>query len=202
MDHTVKDMFDRPVVTDEGRARIRELFYEPETWRLRYAIVDMGGMFSTDEVLVSTDRFDVLTDEGWPLGMTREELDAAPRLEHEPEATTWLPSLVVGPFGYTFSPLMMVTAMAGEGRPAAPRTADDDTPDDLMRDGSGRVFHLEKVSDLLGRAAFDPSGDLGEIVDLTVEDDMILTEAVCEGGARVALERLRRRAEQGHLLFN
>lgn len=197
MTRTARDFLTGKAVTDDGRFPIREVYYDPTSWALRHAVVDVGGWFSTDEILVSVERFALPQDDGWPVSITRSELDAAPQLSDPKVNTIDLPALLVGPFGNTISPLM-IAAMHQRKAEDIP----DTPPDNLMRDGAGRVFHLEKISDWFGLSAFDSDGALGQVEDFVLSDTFVLTHAILDDGSKLALSRFRRFADQGHALFN
>ncbi|WOI56012.1 hypothetical protein [Palleronia sp. LCG004] len=184
--------------TEEAAFPVRQLYFMPETWKLRYAILDLGGWFHADEVLVSVDRFGLPTEDGWPLAMAREELDSAPKVEDTGSDTTSLPPLIVGPFGNTFSPLMFAAVQADMTIP------DETAADDQAHspDGSGRVLYMEKVTEWLGIDAFGDAGSLGRIEDLELDDTLTFTHALLDDGSRIDLSRYRRTADQGHALFD
>lgn len=180
-----------------------ELFYEPETRRLRYAAVDAGGWFERSEVLVSIENFGALDADGhWPLGLTREEVEAAPHW-HDQSAelrAADLPPLVVGPFGSTFSPMLMRAQMRDIADEAV-GPADDPT-EALMTDGSGRVFAMERAGEWLGREAYGAGGFLGTVSDLTLDDDLRVHACQLDRGGAVPFDRLKHMAEQGHAVFD
>ncbi len=196
----LKRLLDLQAASGEDRFPIRTLFHRTETLRLSYAAVDIGGWLERREVLVSLDRFGAPEDGIWPVSLGREELEAAPAIEAGDGG--WgdaLPPLVVGPFGYTFSPLLMAAGMeAGAARQMPDRA---EPPADLLSRSQGRLHDMERSTDWLGREAFGPDGAMGPIADMVVTD-MVLTAAVLEDGTELPLARLRHLAEQGHAVFD
>ena len=111
MSHSLKSLLHRDARADGASFPITELFYEPESRRLRYAALDVGGWFERREVLVALDRFGMPAEDGWPVAMDRGEIEQAPDWTDAPSAPSSLPPLVVGPFGSTFSPLLFAAQL-------------------------------------------------------------------------------------------
>lgn len=193
MSYSAATLLNGKALTDDGAYRVREIYFDQGTWALRHVVIDTGRWFGTDEVLLRIDRFDVPTDAGWPLAMSQQEIEDAPRIEEAGGGTLGeLPPLVVGPFGNTFSPLLFA---ATQSVPAPPEERDGTGPEARMR-------HAERLSDWLGRPAFTDGGSRGEIVDMRVDDRLRLTHAEFSEGDTLSLARFRRIAEQGHALFD
>ncbi len=199
----LKRLLELQAASGEDRFPIRTLFHRTETLRLSYAAVDIGGWLDRREVLVSLDRFGTPEDGIWPVSLGREELEAAPAIEAGDGG--WgeaLPPLVVGPFGYTFSPLMIAAGMeVGAERTTPDRPEREEPPADVLGSSQGRLHDMERSTDWLGREAFGPGGAMGPIADMVVTD-MVLTAAVLEDGTEMPLDRLRHLAEQGHAVFD
>lgn len=195
---TARTLMAAKAKTEDGDFPVRELFFSSRDWTLRHVLVDLGGWLSREEVLVTIRRFERPDDAGWPLAMSRAELDDAPMLDPASEPAPDLPPVVIGPFGNTFSPLLAATVGMEESMPEA---SGDESPSDVMRDGSGRVFRLERMSEWIGREAFGPEGPLGEITDFRLTDDFRMTDALLKGDGIVSLSRFRRLADQGHAVF-
>ncbi|MBJ3761624.1 hypothetical protein ILP92_02520 [Maribius pontilimi] len=198
MSLTARDLLDSRAITDDGAFPVRDLFYVPADWRLRYALLDVGGWLEKHEVLVSTDRLAPPTAKGWPLNMTGDELKSAPVIDTVDATSSVLPPLVVGPFGTTVSPLG-IAAHLGLVSDATP---DNDPQGKGAGDGNGRIFQMDRVSDLLGLEVFTDQGPKGVIEDLRLRDDMTLSHAIVSDGEALALNRLRRVADQGHAIFS
>lgn len=187
-------------LSGDDRFPIRTLFHRKESRELRYAAVDIGGWFDRREVLVELDRFGPPDEDAWPVSLGREELEEAPALGAD--SAGWgeaLPPLVVGPFGYTFSPLMMAAGMEASAERQV-GTAGEMPGDALDRSG-GHLHDMERSTNWIGRDAFGPEGYLGRVADMVVTD-RALTAAVLEDGTELPLARLRHMAEQGHAVFD
>ncbi|PZX18897.1 hypothetical protein LX81_00590 [Palleronia aestuarii] len=195
MSNSLKALLGATAHTEEGDFPIIELFYRPEDRRLRYAAIDIGGWLDHREVLVSLDRFGALDGESWPVHLDREGLEAAPRWLDAPSEPSILPPIVVGPFGSTFSPLLMEAQLL--------ESAEESQPQETSAlDGRSRILDMDRASPWIGTDAFDDTGRLGEIADVMLSDELVFISVLLDDERELSLDRLRRRADQGHLLFD
>lgn len=202
MQTTLRTLLDLKARTGEDRFPVRSLFHRAEDRELAYVAVDVGGWLDRREVMVNIDRFDAPEGEDWPVSLGRADLEDAPVIEEEETGPLeTLPPLVVGPFGYTFSPMLMAAGMNASAQ-ADPTGAPGPTAEAAPRTRAhGRLAGIERSTDWLGRDAFGPGGAMGPVTDVVV-DGRRLTAAILEDGTHVPFERLRRIADQGHAIFD
>lgn len=196
-------LLDAQAVSGDDRFPIRALFHDPQTRRLKAAAVDIGGWLDRREVLVTLDRFGPPGENEWPLSLGRDELQDAPEWDHAGTHSVGMPPLIVGPFGYTFSPMLMAAGMnrsAERSLPDVPGGHDEPEPD-LIESEDGRFAGLERTADWLDRDAFGQDGHMGKVADLELQD-LTITALVLDDGRTVPLSRLRHMAEQGHFVFD
>ena len=202
MTRRLTELLDLSVRVGDEDLPVRAVFHDLHTLRLRQVAVDAGSWLSRREVLVSVERLDRPGDEDWPSTLTAHQIENAPEWDHT-ETGVSLPPLVTGPFGYTFSPMLMAAGLASStdrGMPDAP----EDTPNDVVGRDGGRLAGLERSSDLLGRDAFGPGGRIGPVTDLIFDDDLTITALIVgeDDPVEMSLDRVRHRAEQGHFVFD
>ncbi|WP_375257324.1 hypothetical protein [Citreimonas sp.] len=220
-----QDLMNRSLSTDGGKAKLREAFFDPGSGLVRYLAVEIGGWLDTTEVLVEADRLAPPQEEGqaWTLRIAEADLEAAPRwhegmAEDRVDLRAW-PPVLVGPFGSTYSPLLMFEQMIAEQRehelPPAP-------------DGDKLVRPLEEIGSWMGLPAFCTDGEIGTVADLLFEtgthrvvsvaiapktavsshsDDEEASDGTTgmddHGRIRLPLTGLRHRPKQGtHLVFD
>lgn len=212
MQVTLSDILSCTAVAEDDRFGITALLHDPDTLKVRFVALDIGGWLQRHEVLVAIGRMGVLNiDEGfWATRLTRDEVEAAPRWSHhEPPADlSFWPPLIVGPFGETYSPLLMQAALAQGDDPA--RSAEEAVRQGSAEGPAGKddpAFHLALTGDMRGREAFAEDGTVGRIEDVVLRQDPLRVHAVVietDEGDRVTapLSRLRHLAEQGHLVFD
>ena len=203
MRHALSEIVGSTVEADGGRLDVTEAWIDPVGGRLRYVGVDVGGWLSHRTALLSTGLLS--WDEGWQADATREEIEAA-ELDHERGFDLAdLPPLITGPFGNTFSPLLIAAGLrAGAEEAAPPHPPEGDGPavhaDDLTRS-------LDRWSALRGTPVFARDGEIGPLIDLIYDDRVwdpaaIVVTAVT-GRAEIEWRHVRRRVESGgHLVLH
>jgi hypothetical protein len=206
--HSFKSVLDHRLETEGGRAKLREAFFDPSSGKIRYVAVDVGGWLDTTEIIVDADRLAPPRDEGhpWTLRLSEAELAEAPRWhegmsEDRIDLTYW-PPILVGPFGSTYSPLMLYEQMLAEER-----GAQDEAPE--PPEGDALVRPLQEVHDWIGLPAFGPEGELGKVSDLLFDPraprvtSIVLDPAAGGEAIQLPLRALRHRPRQGtHLVFD
>ena len=193
-------LLDTEAVSGDDRFPIRALFHEPQTRHLKAAAVDIGGWLDRREVLVSLDRFGPPSEDGWPISLGRDELQDAPEWERTHGLAMAMPPLIVGPFGYTFSPMLMAAGMNESAERSLPDMPEQSGPD-LIESEDGRFAGLERTSDWLDRDAFGPDGHMGKVRDLVLEN-LTITALVLDSDRSVPLSRLRHMAREGYFVFD
>jgi hypothetical protein len=208
--HSLKELMDDRLRVAGRRARVDDAFFDPDVRRLKYLAVDIGGWFSVDEVIVSAELLVPPTGEGehWTLRLDEEALAHAPRwgAEESPaplDLMGW-PSIIVGPFGGTYAPIMMYEQLVASREEATARPPSEDSGDAL-------VWRMDRATEWLGRRAFGTDGELGQVEDLLFDDRTLDVSwfVLGSGGifahrtGAVPISALRRMAREGtHLVFD
>ncbi|QFU10204.1 hypothetical protein PARPLA_00231 [Rhodobacteraceae bacterium THAF1] len=202
MTRRLSDLLNLTATTGDSKLPVRAVFHDRQTLELRQVAVDAGSWLSRHEVLVAIDRFDAPGDETWPLRISEDDLKNAPEWEHT-DSAIGLPPLVTGPFGYTFSPMMMAAGMATSTERAMPGVPENQQ-DIVGQDEHGRLAGLERSSDLVGPDAFGPNGRIGEVTDLLLSDDLQIVALIVgkDDPVEMRIDRARHRADQGYFVFD
>ena len=200
MTHRLTKLLSLQAVAGEDRFPVRALFHHVDTRKLAFVALDVGGWFDRREVLVSIDRFGPTTDDSWPLDMTADEISDAPewRGDREP-GWTW-PPLIIGPLGYTFSPMMMAAGMSVSADRQMHGGPDEAT--DIVSDSGGRLHDMERSGDWIGKEAFGRDGLLGRVEDVIFDAENTLIATILDDGTELPMARLRNAPEQGHLVYD
>ena len=193
-------LLDLRAQSGEDRFPIRALFHDETSRKLQAAAVDIGGWLDRREVLVKLDRFGAPGEDDWPISISPDELKDAPEWEHAESASMGMPPLIIGPFGYTFSPMLMAAGMSASADRSMPDAPEAQDPA-VVESKDGRFAGLVRSTDWLHRDAFGPDGHMGKVEDLEIEDNTI-TALVLDEGSSVPLGRLRHIADQGHFIFD
>ena len=204
MRHALNDIIGSQVVADGEPHDVTEAWIDPVGGRLRYVGLDVGGWLSHRTSLLSTG---LLTwDEGWRADATRAEIEAAEIGHHEGFDLGDLPPLITGPFGNTFSPLLIAAGLRAGAEDAAPPHPPAEE-DGAALDPEDRTRSLERWRALRGTPVFARDGEIGPLIDLIYDDRVwdpaaIVVTAVT-GRAEIEWRHVRRRVEAGgHLVLH
>ncbi|PWE33483.1 hypothetical protein DDZ14_04605 [Maritimibacter sp. 55A14] len=164
MSHAISDLVHHRARSGDARFPIHEVFFDVPGGDIRYVAVDIGGWLEATEILVAASHLDAPQAGGrdWAVSLSEEDIADAPRWRDDTSDQPWhienWPPLVVGPFGYTYSPLLIYEQLAAGH--AAADTGHPATP------GDSRVLQLERATRWLGKPVFGSDGELGKVDDL------------------------------------
>jgi hypothetical protein len=208
--HSLKELMDDRLRVAGRGARVDDAFFDPDVRRLKYLAVDIGGWFSVDEVIVAADLLvpPAGGEEHWTLRLDEEAIAHAPRwgAEESPaplDVMGW-PSIIVGPFGGTYAPIMMYEQLVASREETVARPPSEGSGDAL-------VWRMDRATEWLGRPAFGTDGELGQVEDLLFDDRTLDVSwfVLGSGGifahrtGAVPISALRRMARGGtHLVFD
>ncbi len=199
------DLLGRKGESDGQTFPVTEVFFHEPTGRLRYVALGTGGWLTREEVLLRIDRFGKPEpgSRHWPVTLSADHIEEAPTWTGGGSSgppihlENW-PTVVVGPFGNTTSPLMMWAELA------------ESEHEEHMHGPSGdkRVSKLERATQRIGGEVFGSDGLLGTLSDVIVDPDRFaITDFVVRaeaGGEHVVpYARLRHLAHDArHLVLN
>jgi uncharacterized protein YrrD len=178
---TLIDLSRYAALVEEERFSIKEVIFAPDGWHLTHLAVDTGGWFKDEVVVVSAETLTAVDHENrtMTLNTTKQAVMDAPRWQDNDAGASLLaamPPLVVGPFGMTHSPLMLVAALNGPGAIPA---------------GQPQPKHLESMQTWRGLDVFGPDGKVGTLNDLIVNTDTLqITDMVIDDGGIIAGRQL------------
>ncbi|ABD54566.1 hypothetical protein [Jannaschia sp. CCS1] len=155
---TLKDV---TLSTEAGTFDITDVMFDPERLSVEYAVLEGGGWVTNTDVLVHAKRLkqfevDAMT---WHANMGETELARAPRLgKDNVVGLSDLPPVIVGPFGMTYSPILMAAQLFGYpvSKSATAKDAED---------------RLERMSEWMGAVVFSSEGPIARIVNLYIDTE-------------------------------
>ena len=197
MRHALTDIIGARIDAGGDRTGITEAWVDPVGGRLRYVGLDVGGWLTHRTALLSTGRLS--WDDGWRTDATRAEIEEAEVDPHAGFDLADLPPLITGPFGNTFSPLMIAVGLRAEAEDAAPPHPPE--PEGPALDAADRTRRLERWSALRGTPVFARDGEIGPLDDLVYDDRVWDPEALVvtavTGRTEIGWAHMRRRVESG-----
>ncbi len=186
-------------IIDHEEFAIDEMLFSWADRRLKYIAVQTGNWFHDDIVLIAASLAAPIDANGKiRMLVTKAELSDLPRSSAD-DSLAWphLPPIVIGPFGSTQAPpllLAQIASMAG-AEPSADKT------ENVVDTGP-----LERMKDWIGKTVFGDAGVLGTLSDVVLDtSDNSLSHLVIDAeGESYALPitALRHPAKQGtHLII-
>lgn len=144
-----------------GDFNIADLMFDPVDHSVNYAVLDGGGWVMNTDVLLHADRLKGFepTDKNWPAQMSEGDLADAPRIGGDNVVDlSALPPVIVGPFGMTYSPILMAAQLLGY--PV--------TKDRITKHAEER---LERMSEWMGAVVFNAEGPIARIVNMHIDTE-------------------------------
>ncbi|MFT5468272.1 MAG: hypothetical protein ACI8UO_003381 [Verrucomicrobiales bacterium] len=175
MFRTIKNLIGMPVEAIDGACgKCCDLLFDDRNFAIRYIVVDVGGFFSRDEVLVSPLSFKNPDlgkhDVSMGVALTKEQIESSPPLaEHEPVSLEYEHALAkhyghppywVGPDLWGMTPYpMAITPPPSEQQPAELSAELEQI----------RKHHLRSANKVMGYQVKALNGDVGTVADCVVE---------------------------------
>lgn len=150
---------------DGGFGKIRDLIFNDGDWRIRFAVVDTGGLLDRHEVIVAPHHLGSpdLDSETIPVDLDRKTLEASPERE---TAHTMSDELAARIHAYYDLP-------ASAAAPSEVAVAEAET----------RPTSLRSAHEVVGYGLHEQDGDVGEVIDLLLDtDDWMLRYMVVDTG--------------------
>ena len=150
---------DATLTAEAGEHNITDMMFDPTRLTVDYAVVDGSGWLTNTDVLIHASRLNRFDpeDQVWTADLDDSDLADAPRIGPDNVVDlSALPPVIVGPFGMTYSPILMAAQMLG-----FPVTKD--------RPARDRIDQLERMSDWMGAVVFSSEGPIARIVNLYVD---------------------------------
>ena len=184
---SLRALLDGTVRVEDDDLRVSDAWIDASAMTLRYVGLDVGGWLDRHVALVSAERLSWA--EGWRADLSREQVEAdEARLKEGGGGLidiAALPPVITGPFGHTFSPMLIGAALRAEAEAEMPphRPAEETGGTEAPRD---EARALDRAADWIGAAVAPRDGpaDL-ELSDLLIDpEDRRITHLVIEAAGR------------------
>lgn len=176
MQFTLQALTEMEVETGAGAFPVRDAIFDPDTGRVPFLIIDMGGVLTSSDALIRRTRITgaVAGEMRLTSDLSANDVHAAPHFGDSTSIDfTSLPPLVVGPFGTTQSPLLLASQLFG-----APATPEAEIP-----------ARCARAQDWIGAPVFGPGGEIGQIADMDFDltEGTVLRVKIAAGEAQALL---------------
>jgi uncharacterized protein YrrD len=172
--------------TDGTIGYVKDLYFDDESWTVRYFVVDTGGWLSSREVLISPFSIGKLTgsERVLPASLTREKVKNSPDIDTDESVSRQHEREYLGYYGYPlywggegywgdeFYPDSMLAGWDGEPvrraatSPHDPTAADVETMSEPYADS-----HLRSCQTVRGYHVHASDGDIGHVEGMLVDDE-------------------------------
>ena len=148
--------------------KVKELYFDDQSWIVRYVVVDTGGWLTGRKVLLAPQSFGTIDEESKLIAvhLTKEQIENSPPIEadkpvsrqHEEEWHRYY-----GYPGYWLAPEAIAFGTAPQLAEAVTETRE------AKSEGRGDA-HLRSTSEVAGYSIHAADGDLGHVDDFIVDD--------------------------------
>ena len=156
---------------DDELGRIKDFYFDDQTWRIRYIVADTGHWLAHRKVLLSPHALGPIDDEHHVLNvqLTREQIEKSPPIESHRPVSRQFEEDYFRYFGWPFywaEPVMWIPPVF----PTPP--IDHDKQDDP---------HLRSMSEVLGYQIQARDGEIGHVDDLLLADkDWVIRDLIVD----------------------
>lgn len=156
--------------TDGDIGKVKDLFFDDESWRIRYLVADTGGWLTGRKVLIPNL---VLGEPDWssqtfPVGMTRQQVEESPPIE-EDEPVSRQHEISLHKY-LAIEPYWM--APPGGGFVAAESAVDPGVQKEKKPEGKDEGDpNLRSALEVKGYHINAVDGEVGHVEDFVVDDD-------------------------------
>jgi hypothetical protein len=180
--------------TDGDIGHIEDFYFDDESWRVRYVVVNTGNWLSSRRVLISPVAFDHNDCGQRKLSviLRQGQIQNSPSADlHQPISRRWEQEYhnyydwpiywVLAPLGgiAAYPSVLNAAEEEGEAQEAAQEQALDVNPDEIADDEDS---HLQSMNDVCGYTIETPDGNLGHIEDFILSDDWAVRYIVVDTG--------------------
>jgi uncharacterized protein YrrD len=148
--------------------KVKEFYFDDQSWTVRYLIADTGGWLSGRQVLISPYALEPANEgsEVIPVDLTKSQIEQSPSLatdrpvsrQYEGDYYSYYgwPGYWGGPYTWGLS---AYPTRGGNGWSEASRRAEDEDP------------HLRSTEDVTGRDIQARDGEIGHVEDFVIDDE-------------------------------
>lgn len=179
MQHSVKSLTGFTMgATDGELGKVDELYFDDETWTIRYLIVKTGGWLSGRKVLISPA---ALNEPDWenevlPVNLTKEQTKNSPDIDTEKPVSRQQEIELYSHYAWPYYGGAGIgfygggMGMIGMGTSGIPPFEETIASQQQDRDNDPGDPHLRSTKEVKGYQIHATDGKIGEVEDFTIDD--------------------------------
>lgn len=167
--HRTKELVgDRIVATDGEIGQVDQLYFDDETWGMRYLVVNTGGWLRGRKVLISPAAIDRSRSSEAAISVTlsREQVEKSPEVDTEKPVSRRYEEVHARYYGYPYYWTAAPVPIAPPG-PADARETEELNEAERKAGES----HLRSSDEVIGYSIEASDGAIGHVEDLLVDDE-------------------------------
>lgn len=175
MERNVKSLIGYNMGTTDGEiGKVKEFYFDDNTWTIRYLIVKTGSWLFGREVLISPDAVmrNSWKEETFPVSLTKEQIRTSPDIDTNKPVSRQIEIQLYG--HYPWRPYWGSGFYAGSLWDAANTSSVIDEKVINAADDKGRIAdedqHLRSTKEVTGYSIHATDGEIGSVIDFIIDD--------------------------------
>ncbi|HEY5892055.1 MAG TPA: PRC-barrel domain-containing protein [Chthoniobacterales bacterium] len=151
--------------------KVKELYFDDQSWTVRYVVVDTGGWLTGSKVLLAPRSFGTISEESKLIAvhLTKEQIENSPSIDSDKPVSRQFEEKWCRYYGFP-AYWLAPEAIAFASGPAAVETLAQETRSAERVEERGDP-HLRSTRELIGYSIHATDGNIGHVDDFVVDDD-------------------------------
>ena len=198
---TAEQLHHATVIAEDGDiGKISDIYFDDQTWNVRYLVIDTAKWLFGRKVLVSPEALipGGASEDSVRLNLTREQIRDSPPMDTDQPVSRQAQADLSAYYGWGFP---MAAPGMGVGLPVVPPSSyvAGVPPPQIYEKERNDDPHLRSVEEIIGYGVHSPAGEMGRVQDFEMDADArviraLIVDARSEGGAdthRIGVDRVR-----------
>ena len=156
--------------SDGEIGKVKELFFDDQSWAVRYIVADTGGWLSGRQVLLAPFSFGAIDEEGKAIAvhLTKEQIENGPPIDSDKPVSRQFEEEWYRYYGYPSYWNAAEPMAFGMASPFVPPPVEIPAPNENRREAGDP--HLRSTSEVTGYSIHASDGNIGHVDDFIVDD--------------------------------
>lgn len=172
---SARDLRNTPILAEDGSiGHVEDIYFDDQTWRVRYLVVDTRNWLPGRKVLISPESVvPHVSEDGVRVRLTREQIKKSPDMSTDRPVSNRMQANLASYYAWSATPMgWMPAAGVPSVGPAPIVTA---PPEPLGDDGDP---HLRSVNEVIGYSLETSGEAVGHIYDLAISTERPEIESI------------------------